>query len=577
MKKFGDKGKKAATEELDQLHKRNCFEPIDVSKLTTTEKKKAMDSLLFLTEKRDGRVKGRLVYNGKPTRQWLNKEEAYAPTASLEGIFLTAIIDAKEQRDVMSADIPNAFIQAQMPEVQEGEERVIMKITGMLVDLMVEIDPGRYGPFVVFENGKKILYVQVLKALYGMLVAALLWYQQFKADLEKIGFIFNNYDPCIANRKVDGKTHTVKFHVDDLKSSHADPKVNDRFLSWLNQKYGKHGEVKATRGRVHEYLGMTFVYSDDGVTVDMREYIKNMIDDFPVDLGDKTAPTPALDNLFSVNDSPVLERKRADDLHTFTAKGLFACKRARPDIHMAIAFLSTRVKEPVEDDWTKLLRMMKYLNGSKEEVLFLSADDLHVVKWFVDASFAVHADFKSHTGGAMTYGRGVPISISRKQRLNTRSSTEAELVGVDDASNMILWTRLFLEEQGYRVPCNIVYQDNKSAILLETNGKRSSSKRTRAINIRYFFITDQVEKGNIQIKHCPTNLMIGDFFTKPLQGKKFEFFRDLILGKKSVSMLESIDRSVLNIVAETDKEQTACSGNHETTTTSLFVVNRPSK
>jgi len=100
----------------------------------------------------------------------------------------------------------------------------------------------------------------------------------------------------------------------------------------------------------------------------------------------------------------------------------------------------------------------------------------------------------------MSYGTGVPISISRKQKLNTRSSTEAELVAVDDVSTMILWTRLFLEEQGYRVSRNVVYQDNKSAILLETNGKRSSSKRTRAINIRYFFITDQVEKENIEIK-----------------------------------------------------------------------------
>jgi hypothetical protein len=89
---------------------------------------------------------------------------------------------------------------------------------------------------------------------------------------------------------------------------------------------------------------------------------------------------------------------------------------------------------------------------------------------------------------------------------------------------MILWTKLFLEEQGYRISQNVLHQDNKSAILLETNGKRSSSKRTRAINIRYFFIADQVDKGNIEIKYCPTNQMIGDFFTKSLQGKKLVFF-----------------------------------------------------
>jgi hypothetical protein len=115
--------------------------------------------------------------------------------------------------------------------------------------------------------------------------------------------------------------------------------------------------------------------------------------------------------------------------------------------------------------------------------------------------------------------------------MNVRSSTEGELVAVDDAATMILWTKLFLEAQGYNVDKNNIYQDNKSAILLETNGKKSLGKQTRALNICYFFITDQVEKRNAQIEHCGTDNMVGDFFTKPLQGKKFLQFRDDILGR----------------------------------------------
>jgi hypothetical protein len=153
-----------------------------------------------------------------------------------------------------------------------------------------------------------------------------------------------------------------------------------------------------------------------------------------------------------------------------------------------------------------------------------------VVKWHVDASFAVYPDFKSHTGAVMTLGKGAMQSIARKQKMNVRSSTEGELVAVDDAATMILWTKLFLEAQGYDVEKNIVYQDNKSAILLETNGKKSLGKRTGALNICNFFITDQVEKGNAQIEHCGTNNMVGDFFTKPWQGKKFQRFRNNILG-----------------------------------------------
>jgi hypothetical protein len=149
----------------------------------------------------------------------------------------------------------------------------------------------------------------------------------------------------------------------------------------------------------------------------------------------------------------------------------------------------------------------------------------------VDTSFAVHPDYKSYTGATMSYGDGdgAVQSISRKEKLNTRSSTESELVGVDDVSVMILWTKLFLQEQGYDINSNILYQDNKSAILLETNGKKSPGKRNRALHIRYFFLTDQVEKGKVTIAYCPTDDMVGDFHTKPLQGEKFRKFRNAIL------------------------------------------------
>ena len=154
----------------------------------------------------------------------------------------------------------------------------------------------------------------------------------------------------------------------------------------------------------------------------------------------------------------------------------------------------------------------------------------------------------------MSFGRGALITGSQKQKLNTGSSTEAELVGVDDFMTKVLWTQLFMEEQGYDITSNVLYQDNKSAILLEKNGKRSSGKRTRALNICYFFvadqiekglltveccptgemIADQVEKGKVQIEYCPTDKMIADYMTKPLQGKAFEKFRNLIMGYESV-------------------------------------------
>jgi hypothetical protein len=120
----------------------------------------------------------------------------------------------------MTNDVPNAFVQTPIP--QDGE-KIIMKIRGQLVDLLLEIAPESYEPFIVHENNKMVLYVRMLRALYGMLIASILYYKKFRKDIEGSGFHVIPYDPCVANRQVRGKQHTVTWHVNDLKSSHVDP------------------------------------------------------------------------------------------------------------------------------------------------------------------------------------------------------------------------------------------------------------------------------------------------------------------------------------------------------------------
>jgi hypothetical protein len=309
LKKFGQRGADAASKKMDQLHRRHCFTPIDVATMSNKERRKSVDALMFLGEKRDKSIKGRMVYNGKPTREWLSRVDSTSLTAALESIMLTAIVDAKEGRDVMSCDIPNAFIQTMLPEVEKGDERVIMKITGVLVSLLVNLSPEVYGPFVVTDKHRKVIYVQVLRGLYGMLVAALLWYTKFRGDLEVKGQEFNPYDLCVANKIIDKRRHTVRFHVDDLMCSHKDPKVNDDFVKWLKKLYGNHGKVTVTRGDIHDYLGMTFNFSVKGkVMIDMIDYMESMVDDFSTEFKtNNTAPTPAAEDLFSEGEGKALE------------------------------------------------------------------------------------------------------------------------------------------------------------------------------------------------------------------------------------------------------------------------------
>ena len=530
LKKYQDKGYKSAKKEMQQLHDRRCWNPIDVSTLTPTEREKALESLIFLVEKKSGEIKARHCANGSKQRQWMSQEDVTSPTVMTDSVLLTATIEAEEGRDVATFDIPNAFIQTPVEEIDSDGDRIIMKIRGAMVDMLLDINPSEYQQYVYYERGQKILYVHILRAIYGMLISGILFYKKFRTSIEKIGYKVNPYDPCVANKTINNKQHTISWHVDDLKSSHVDSKVNDNFHKWLQLEYGKISEVSATRGKKHTYLGMTLDYTTPGeVKVDMIDYVEKMLEEFPMNLKGKVS-SAANENLFRVDVGKRLDSLKGEVYHTFVAKSLFLTKRARPDILTTVAFLCTRVREPTTLDWTKLVRLMDFLCKTKKDCLTLRSDGRRIAKWSIDAAFAVHPDMKSHSGMTMTLGRGAISSMSKKQKLNTRSSTEAELVAVDDGLGPVLWCSNFLAAQDYKIKSHVILQDNESAIKLEVNGLKSVGQRSRHINIRYFFITDQVEKGKIEIKYCPTDDLEADYMTKPLQGTKNTKFRTSILN-----------------------------------------------
>jgi hypothetical protein len=265
------------------------------------------------------------------------------------------------------------------------------------------------------------------------------------------------------------------------------------------------------------------------VGIDMCNYVSDMVKDFPEEV--KMEKYPWNENLFKEEiKEEKITKDKAETFHTFVAKGLFVCKRGRQDIQPAIAFLTTRVKGPTKQDWKKLVRLMGFLKFTKDEVARLSVDDEGIINWYVDAAFAVHPDFRSHTGAVMTMGHGAFHAVSTKQKINTRSSTEAELVSVDDVIAKVLWTRLFLQSQGIVVRQNIIFRDNQSSMKLEQNGKTSSGKRTRHFNIKYFYITDLIKNKEVSIEYCPTDEMLADYFTKPLTGNKFNQFRQAVMN-----------------------------------------------
>ena len=385
-----------------------------------------------------------------------------------------------------TVDIPGAFMQADMVGV------VHMKLEGKIADLLAEVEPDLYKRYMIRVNGKSVLYVKLRKALYGTLQAAMIFWQDLTKTLTDWGFVTNPYDRCVAKKIIDGSQCTILWHVDDLKISHKSKDVVSSVIGYLSGRYGKEAPLTVKRGKVHRYLGMLLDYRIVGkVQISMNDYIEEMLKSLPEGMdGESTSPTG--NHLFAVNpDATPLSVLESDMFHHYVAKLLFLCKRARPDIQTAVAFLSTRVKSPDQDDLKKLGQTMQYLQFTRELPLTLESSELIEANWWVDASFATHHDMKSHTGGLMSMGKGAICASSKRQRINTKSSTEAKLVGVNDILPQILWTRYFLEAQGYGLPRpSKIYQDNMSTIFLGKNGKASSGQRTRHINIRYFFVTD---------------------------------------------------------------------------------------
>jgi len=188
------------------------------------------------------------------------------------------------------------------------------------------------------------------------------------------------------------------------------------------------------------------------------------------------------------------------------------------------------VKDPDEDNWGKLKRVLKYLNGTKYLKLKLTVDNLRVLKWYVDGSHNVHWDCKGHAGAMFTLGDGAVSSYSRKVKLNTRSSTETELVGADMYMPEMLWSLYFMQIQGYAVDIVELFQDNKSTELLMKNGWFSSGKKTKHIKAKFFFIKDRIDAGEVKVTHCPTGEMWADVLTKPLQGRAFRLMRSKLMN-----------------------------------------------
>ena len=191
IKVFGDVRIKSVMAKMQQLHDQKIPNPVHPEGSSQKEFNKVLEYLMFLKEKHSGIIKGHGRADGRPQCLYTGKTDSASPTIMTESVLLTAVIEAHEGREVITADILGAFLQEDLDKV------IHMVLCGKLAELLIECDLVLYTPFSQQEQGELILYVQLMKELYSCLRATIEFWKKLSAQLVDWGFTINPYDCCV--------------------------------------------------------------------------------------------------------------------------------------------------------------------------------------------------------------------------------------------------------------------------------------------------------------------------------------------------------------------------------------------
>jgi len=396
-----------------------------------------------------------------------------------------------------------------------------MWISKSLVPYMIEAMPEA----AQYVDHKGRVLVRLLKALYGCIMSSRLWFEHIRDILLRGGYRQNDYDCCVFHKGELGNRCSAAVHVDDLFITASTEALAQELIDLLRANLQ---EVKVKSGKVNTYLGMRITETDTHLEADMDHYVRECVEWSGVT---GTVKTPADDTLFRISeDSGELSHGAHERFHTGTAKLLFAAKRCRPGILTSVNFLCSRVANSTEDDELKLNRVMKYLNGTPiQPVKFVKGVYKMDLFAYVDAGYGVHDTGESRSGLAVTLNGTPVLCKTMRQKIVTKSSTEAELVALSDGLTEIIWCREFIQSAGFILPATGVGEDNMSVLSL-LEGRKFGTARTKHISVRYFFICDRIANGELVMVYVPTKEQLADILSKALMGEQFQVLNPRLHG-----------------------------------------------
>lgn len=497
--KYRDKWIVAMNEEFKAFERHKVWE---LTKLP--EGKKAVGSkwIYKIKYNEDGTVnkyKARLVAQGFSQKFGVDYDEVYAPVAKTTTLRTLLTIAGRRNMVVKHLDIETAYLNGDL------SHEVYLK------------QPKGYEQ----ENEEHVY--KLLKNIYGLKQGAHEWNRKLNDFLILNKFIRSDNDPCLYSKCIGKDWMYLLVYVDDLICVAQSLKEIEHFKADINQ----HCKIKDL-GELKYYLGLQFERESDGIfKMHQTKYIERKLKEYGFEEC-KPSNIP-MDPEYQKENLETEMMKSNEKYRSAIGSLLYLATNTRPDIMISTSILARKVSNPSERDWSEVKRVFKYLKGTKNEYLKLGATDgKGNLVCYVDADWGGDCkDRKSNSGYCFNvYGSTIHWS-SKKQQTVALSSTEAEFVALAEAAREGIWIERILNDLHENLPNPLkFYEDNQSCIKMLESEK--FNQRTKHIETKYHFICDLKKDRTIEVEYCPTEDMIADMLTKPLNKIKLQKFRESI-------------------------------------------------
>jgi hypothetical protein len=507
---------KSIQDEVANLMADGIMEPMLITAIPKIHRPNVIRLWLFHKEKLDAngkflKDKSRIVTLSQ-SRDLSNIGLTYSPTVNPISFFVMMAIVATLPDHALSAyDIKGAFLNSKIPE----ETHVYVRADKDLAEWFIMTHPH----LKKIQNQDMSLTFRLRRYLYGLQESPIEWNKTLHGKLTSIGFQRAEADQCLYTKSTREGAAYLTVHVDDMML--ASPSV--RFRSWFEESIKKWYEIVIQHTDI-TYLGMSVTKSAAGIKVHQAGYIDAMIAKYQVD-ATKTVLSPTGASFLEDTEKKV--QVTQTKYLGLVMSLMYLARFTRPDILMPITYLATKSAAPTEDDYAKAIRVLAYAATTRSRNLIFRAGADLTLQIFADAAHMLHKDGKGHGGIIGTMGSAPIFSKSYKFKLVTRSSTESEMVCLDEAVTYAIWLTSLLRDFKFSIKLPVkMLQDNLSTIGIVLNG--GTFARTKHMITKYGYIKQHVDLGNISLEHCRTQVMAADMVTKPLAGTDLKKLSQLI-------------------------------------------------